>query len=174
MPDTIPPSLLAFDDEHHRVLYVEGRVVGWTGTRAQYAWQIMSAPFLGREQILFLEAEPLTEYEPYPYRGDALTALRRHAVAHRLEIMDCTDVAQQGEIRYSEALEQEIHELQAQCRQTRIARRTRDLLARLEAYETACTQLHDLLAEHFAAQSADWERVQSILKCCRTDAPDIM
>ena len=172
MPDTIPPSLLVFDDEHQRVLFVEGRVVGWTGTRAQYHWQIMAAPIISREQIIAIEAEPLMEYEPFSYRCDALAALRRHAVTHHLEIVDRADATQQDEMRYSEALEREIHELQTRCRHTRIARRTRDLLTRLEAYETVCAQLHDLLADHFAAQRVDWERAQSLLKCCMPDAPD--
>ena len=135
MPDRVTPSVLVVDDEHHRALYVEGRVVGWTGTRAQYAWQIMSAPAIGPEQIVFLESTPLTEYDPFPYRGDALVALRRHARRQHLKIIEPPDASQQFEARYSEALEQEIHELQTRCRHVRLARHTEEVITRLHVYE---------------------------------------
>jgi hypothetical protein len=163
---------MAFDDEHRRVLYVEGRVVGWTGTRAQYDWHIMSAPTLNREQIIFLEAEPLTEYEPWPHRGDAVNALRRHAERWHLEIVDRADAQQQFEARYSEALEQEIRELQARCRHVRLARRPEELLDRLHAYEMAWAQLREILEEHFTSHQDAWTKIQSLLSCCETDAPN--
>ena len=172
MPDSVTPSVLAFDDEHHLVRYVEGRVVGWTGTRAQYAWHIMLAPAISSEQIVFLEATPITAYDPFPYRGDAVAALRRHAGVHHLRIVECTDGPQQFEARYSEALEQEIHELQARCQHVQLARNTETLINRLTAYETTCAQLHAILSDHFASQQTAWERIQTLLRCCMTDAPD--
>jgi hypothetical protein len=171
MPDTIPPSLLVFDDEHHRALYVEGRIVGWTGTRAQYHWQIMAAPIVSREQLFLMESTPLAEYDPYPYRGDATAALRRHAECHRLEMVDRADTIQQFEARYSDALEQEIHELQARCRHIRLGRKTSDLLDRLQTYETALTQLRALLEGHFTSHQAEWVQIQSLLTCIETDPP---
>lgn len=171
MPDNVTPNILVFDDEHHRVLYVEGRVVGWTGTRTQFAWQLMSAPTVGTDQIIFLEAKPLAEFEPCPYRGDALATLRHHARTLHLDVTDRADATQQFEAQYSEALEQEIQELQARCRHVRLARRTEDVLARLRTYEMAWAQLRDILDAHFASHQAEWMQIQSLLTCCETDAP---
>lgn len=170
MPDGVRPNVQVIDPEHARVIFVDGQVVGWTGARAQYAWQIMSAPCIGHDQIIYSESTPISEFPQFPYRGDALAELRRYARTYHLEITEQPDASQQFELRYSESLEQEICELQSRCHHIQLASDIDSLLARLSTYETACTQLQKILTDHFVSHNDEWARIQTLLRCCM-DAP---
>jgi len=172
MSDSICASLHFVDHEHRRVVYVEGRVVGWTGTRAQYDWHIMSAPAVGPEQVAYFESTPLAEYPPFHYRGEAIAALRRHAEVNQFDIVERSDETQQLEERYSEALEQEIHELHAWRRQVLQAQDLPVAVTRLHELEIMCSQLRDILSDHFASHQVEWAQIQSLLQCCENDAPN--
>jgi len=168
VPSEIQSRITAYDAAHHQVLFVAGLVVGWTGTRAQYAWQIMTAPAGAPDQVVFSEARPC-EGTTYPYRGEAFSALRQYAQVHHLAVFEKTTEAERDDDGYIDALEQEIHELHAAVQMAHWLESPSLTASRLRILEKTISQLGTALRAHFQAIAADEHKIRAILQTAEND-----